>query len=155
MQFSDISGALGRSLHGQPLPDAGAAGSDSFEDGCPRALRADLPQRVGDLCPPSRPGADLPGSRRYRRLLACPSSPLPILPDEPSSPALGLTSFCKVSCAWFSVFGFTPTFPWAHSAPRPALPLEPRGYHGAPLTASHHLICDLEIIDRLVVCLFF
>ncbi|CAI9172656.1 unnamed protein product [Rangifer tarandus platyrhynchus] len=122
MQFSDISGALGRSLHGLPPPDAGAAGLDSFEDGCPHALRADLPQRVGgpgcqEPVPPSCPGADLPGSRCYRRLLACPSSSLPILPDEPSSPALGLTSFCKVCCAWFSVWLHT-NLSIGHTRPR-------------------------------------
>lgn len=38
MQFSNISGALGRSLHGLPPPDAGAARLDSFEDGCPHAF---------------------------------------------------------------------------------------------------------------------
>ena len=43
----------------------------------------------------------------------------------------------------------------AHSALRPALPVEPRGHRGAPLIASHRLISDLDIIDRLVVCSFF
>ena len=38
MQFSDISGALGRSLHGLPPPDSGAARLDSFEDSCLHAF---------------------------------------------------------------------------------------------------------------------
>lgn len=42
----------------------------------------------------------------------------------------------------------------AQSAPRPALPAEPRGHRGAPLIASRRLISDLDIIDRLVVCSF-